>query len=140
MLTHRRPFFAVGPGPLAPRSLRAFLQGERWSDTAGGLSWVWKLARGEIPRLRPALLLRPVRFRDRDRRVEALRPIRSARRGGRCLNRLHDVHPRDDAAEHRESLSVGVALAAVIHLRLIADDDRERSGGAVGPVACHRNG
>jgi hypothetical protein len=42
------------------------------------------------------------------------------------VHRANDLHSARDAPEHREPLPVRVPLAAEIHLRLAADDDRTR--------------
>ena len=49
------------------------------------------------------------------------------------LNLLHHVHAADDAAEGGEALAVGVALAAEVELRLIADADEELVAAVSGP-------
>jgi len=69
---------------------------------------------------------------------ERLGAVRPSRPGRRRLNRLDDIHSPDDAAEGGESLAIRVAPPAEIHLRLIADDDRKRTCGRVGPGARHR--
>ena len=44
----------------------------------------------------------------------------------------------DDAAKHGEPLTIGVATAAEIHLRLVADDDGEGGRGGVAAGTRHR--
>jgi hypothetical protein len=53
---------------------------------------------------------------------------------------VHDVHPRDDAAERGEALAVGVAAAAEVELGLGADADEELGRRGSGLRARHRDG
>jgi hypothetical protein len=55
------------------------------------------------------------------------------------LNSLDDVHAGDHPSEHRKSLAVGVALAAEVHFRLVANRDGKRGRGRVRAVAGHRH-
>jgi hypothetical protein len=58
--------------------------------------------------------------------------------GRRRLKSLHDIHPACDATEHGEALAIGVAASTKVHLRLIANDDRERGRRRVRSAPRHR--
>src|SRR4026207_2390852 len=57
--------------------------------------------------------------------------------GGRGLNASPDGHAATHTSAHRKPLAVGIAFAAEVELRLIADADEELVGGGIGSAACH---
>lgn len=71
-------------------------------------------------------------FQNFDWRSEAL-PFR-----WRGLNLFDHLHAFDDLAEGSETLSIGIALAAEIQLRLVTDADGETRGRRVRAAARHR--